>query len=129
MVIGMGLMSLSLFGIVVFYQLQNSIGIIAMIGFYIFCFQGSMGPITFIHVIETCHPSQIGFVSFTLFFWNIAMCFLGTWLIDTFGAAGMFSFYSACTLFGTFYMQIFAKDTTFAEDDWKINPQSDIELT
>ena len=40
----------------------------------------------------------------------------------------MFSVFAACTLVGTFYLHIFAKDTTFAEDDGKV-VQDDVELT
>ena len=40
----------------------------------------------------------------------------------------MFSFFAACTFVGTFYLHIFAKDTTFAEDDGKV-VQEDVELT
>lgn len=100
--------------LVIFNQLEMSVLVIITLTLFLIAFQMSMGPITFLHVQETCADSVVGFIFFLNFMFNISTGFLGSFVMERFGGSAIFIFYGLFTLFGVIYTSIFTKDTTFA---------------
>jgi hypothetical protein len=97
-------MIICLFSIAFLNQIGSSYGIITMIVLYIVAYQGSIGGITFVHALETCPISIMGTVTLSLFFWNVVTCFLGSYIIEKYGASSIFIFFGTVSTLGLAYI-------------------------
>ena len=88
-------------------------GVVILLAFIIFAFQGSAGPITFIHAQETIVDSAMGITNMFLFSTVMITSWLGPWIATKSSTLTMFIVFSACTLTATIYVHFVVKDTTY----------------
>lgn len=78
---GQCMMFACLLSCVAFIQLNMSIMVILTLIMFLISFQSSSGPITTLHIQETCNANVIGMVFFSNFVFNISTGFLGVYLM------------------------------------------------
>lgn len=66
LIIGLSLMLFCHISIIVFKSIGVDSAIIAFLVLYLLSFQGSLGPVGFLHTQETCHASVVGVSSMTM---------------------------------------------------------------
>jgi len=87
-----------MFVVVIFFQIDNAIGIIASLVIFVVAFQLSLGPICFNLPVETCLASTIGPLNGWLWI-NCATCAaLGPILMGSIGPDGTFLFFGSYNL-------------------------------
>ena len=99
--------------IIVCYMYNLSIGIVMMICTFIAFFKFSMGPIPYMHAQETCLDEQNGFINMTLWVAAIASCYAGVGVMQQVDTVTMFIMFACIIFFGTIYIVLVTKDTTF----------------
>jgi hypothetical protein len=67
----------------------------------------------FVHALETCPIVIMGFVTLTVYFWDVVSCIVGTFLIDNYGTTSVFIFFGFVSLLGLIYMKLFVKETSY----------------
>ena len=117
LLLGQCLMSVTLFGLVIFNAYNESVGVLIMLVLLIVFFQSSIGAILFIHAEETCVNVMIGFSSCNMWIWNIFTGMMGPFVSDKFGSGTLFSILTVVTTLGSFYIYFFVKDTTFVLEE------------
>ena len=76
--IGMMMQAVCHMGVIIFYTYDIPIGVLCSILLFLISYQASLGPIAFLHVIETCHTSKVGFLNLTLFAVSISYNFIAS---------------------------------------------------
>lgn len=97
---------------IIFVTYEINYGTIVMMAVFLLAFQSSLGPIKFIHIVETSCDVAAG-ISQQALWASAVICSIITPLMATYwGALGMFVFYMAITLFFNIFVYISWKDST-----------------
>jgi hypothetical protein len=102
-------------GIIISSIYNISEGILACMVTYMIFFQLGLGPQTFVHTFETCHPSALGVVNMVLFIFILLTSIASVAMAESIGIAKSFIVWGTFTFFATLYLQFFLKDTTFKD--------------
>lgn len=102
---------LSLAGIVVSIITNIPVMIIVFIILFIGSFQLSFGPIMYMHAQETCVDVAVGVANQGVFVASVLTSLLGSYMVDTIGAIGMFVFFLSSSVIGAVYIKFIVKDT------------------
>ena len=119
---GIFLLILCWVAIIIGSVLKESYVTLAFMILYTMVFQMTLAPIGFCHILETCHPSLIGFHYFMILSHIIVISFLGTWIRTTFGNTVLFSFFCIIMIFGFIYTGCVTRNTSFKMVDGKKVP-------
>ena len=96
-----------------FVMFEINYGTIAMLAIFLLTFQGTLGPIKFIHIVETSCDVAAGIAQQSLFASGL-LCTIITPLMATYwGALWMFTFYMIFTIVFNIFVFIFWKDSTY----------------
>jgi len=85
LVCGLSILTICWIVIIVGNILKQSYVVMVFIMLFCVTYQMTMGPIGFVHILETCHPSLIGFHYFLILSNIIALSFVAQWIRESFG--------------------------------------------
>jgi hypothetical protein len=94
-------------------ELGQNILMLLLIVIFIMTFQSSYGPITYVHIFETCDDTGAG-IAYLMLYINVNWStFLSMSLIRNFGNNTMFLTFAAAQVFAYLYVLFLYKDTSY----------------
>ena len=101
------------FALVILVYFESSTGIMIALALMILSWSVSMGPLPFIHPQETCLEFTVGISYFMIFISTVVNGFLGSVIMESYGAIYVFGTFFIISVFFTIYIACFVKDTTY----------------
>ena len=98
---------------IIFVAYKINVGIIAMLAVFLIIFQATIGPIKFIHIIETSCDKGAGIGQQSLFLFAVTASIITPILVEEVSVIGMFIFYMGFTALGNVYVYFFFKDSSY----------------
>jgi len=107
----------------IFNNRGNNAGVLAMVLIFIFVYQNTSGPVTWVYAAETTTDAGLGIGLFTLWITVFILTLISPMLMgrNSLGASNVFFIYSILSLLGAIYSYFIIKETQGLTDKEKKN--------